>query len=152
MFNWFHGRKGPSRLSCGVGNDVRVCLLWWIMIHTLSPTLNYSPAGALHVCCRWVCATDLFDEPPPVVHKWPGSLPRTCRQHWHRNTSAGISLYVIPGGKLQLLVLSKRERDNKLVKRPREDWLSVLLWWRSLEQPQCSALFLVQVWGTCTLL
>lgn len=87
---------------------------WWVMIHTLSLEEIWL-AGALHVYWWWwVCgwaAADLFDELPPVVHKLPAPLPRTCRQPWPLYMSAGISLCAIPGGKLQLLVLS--ERDNK---------------------------------------
>lgn len=62
--------------------------------------------------CVWV--VDLFDELPPAVYRWPASLPRICRQLWPLYTSAGIFLYVTPGGKLQLLVLlTQSDNGNK---------------------------------------
>lgn len=66
------------------------------------------------VVCVCVCVGDLFDELPPAVYRWPASLPRTCRQPWPLYTSAGIFLYVIPGGKLQLLVLLTQSDNGKM--------------------------------------
>lgn len=81
--------------------------MWW---SSSFPGVNH-PTEALDVC-EWAAA-DLFDELPPVVHKWPAPPPRICRQPWPLYTSAGISLCVIPGGKLQLLVLWTREKTRK---------------------------------------
>lgn len=75
--------------------------------------LRHSPSFA---CCgRVAAAADLFVEPPPAARTWPDPLPRTCRQPWPLYTSAGISLCVIPGGKLQLPVLSKRWKTKAVL-------------------------------------
>lgn len=60
-------------------------------------------------------SADLSVELPPVARTWPHSLLRTCRQLWPLYTSAGISLCAIPGGKLQLPVLSKETEKQKAV-------------------------------------
>lgn len=79
--------------------------------------LRHSPSSA---CCGRVAATDLFAEPPPAARTWPDPLPRTCRQPWPLYTSAGISLCGIPGGKLQLPVLSKRWKTKAVLKEERK--------------------------------
>lgn len=67
------------------------------------------------LCVLDVCRSTahLFVEPPPVGRKWPASLPHTSRRPWPLYTSVGISLCATPGGKLQLLVLSERERETR---------------------------------------
>lgn len=57
--------------------------------------------------------TDLFDEQPPVARKWLCFLLRICTRLWPPYNSAGISLYATPCGRLQRLVLSRKERKTK---------------------------------------